>query len=640
MRFHHWLRCVVASLFVVVTQLTATFGQSAASQPANSQPKGPPSPSTAMVGYRTLESWVRAWQVPATPPVELAPVTCGVHVQLRLNGELIGRGSEFPDAAGASGSALLAATHEAMRMAESRITLPNDAMRDDAMKVQAGLMMISVEFAGPLTVIEPTTWADAEVSLAPGLEGVAVAARMQEGGTGRVAASFPSFQMSTDTLPHRALAGLCAMTIGDGGAAAALDEPKRIRERHGVRMYGFRTTHLAQCKPGGEPVFLYRGTRLIDQSEITAAELGGMASLMARHMGEMSAEEIGCTYRPATGKVSSEPRTESVALELFALRNYLCLAPEHPNLRPRVKARGAMEQRAAWVSGLPGSAHIDADATMFLLAMLQSPGKEPPLPVDASTALPKASEPVRWLAERPWAKNQMMGELDPAVQGLCAAAYAIFPRTWVKSADGPMTERPTGAAKSAVRDWIGAIPPGQFVGHMPWLGFAEMELAKREEEAGKRVDIPSAVALREMRRQVWEHQVGPMDVEQDSMDFAGGIVFTKGGTPLPTWQCTRPLAFIATMLGEQRLTEPNERALELAKLMQSMRFIRQLMADESIGWMAKDPAKAIGGVRAAPWDFSMPPDATSMALITVVEALSSLERLSQQQPAPAIEPAR
>jgi hypothetical protein len=141
-----------------------------------------------------------------------------------------------------------------------------------------------------------------------------------------------------------------------------------------------------------------------------------------------------------------------------------------------------------------------------------------------------------------------------------------------------------------------------------------------------------------MRQQVWEHQVGAVDIDEDSLDLAGGIVFTKGASPLPTWQCTRPLAFIATMLADARLTEPKERNQELGRLLHALRFIRQLQVDESVGWMAPKPGQAVGGVRAAPWDHSMPPDATSMALLVVVETLKSLEALSKAAK-PAAEPA-
>jgi len=100
------------------------------------------------------------------------------------------------------------------------------------------------------------------------------------------------------------------------------------------------------------------------------------------------------------------------------------------------------------------------------------------------------------------------------------------------------------------------------------------------------------------------------------------------GTPLPTWQCVRPLAFIATMLGDDRLTEPSERLIETARLLHALRFLRQLQADDSCGWMYPNPEMAIGGIRASTWDHTMPPDATSLTLLCVVEAIQSLERVA------------
>jgi hypothetical protein len=112
----------------------------------------------------------------------------------------------------------------------------------------------------------------------------------------------------------------------------------------------------------------------------------------------------------------------------------------------------------------------------------------------------------------------------------------------------------------------------------------------------------------------------------------GGSVFTKGeGTPLPTWECVRPIAFIATMLGDDRLTEPAERQQETFHLLLALRYLRQLQADESCGWLYPHPEQARGGVRASTCDHTMPPDATSLTLMAVCEAIKSLERLENVQ---------
>jgi hypothetical protein len=204
--------------------------------------------------------------------------------------------------------------------------------------------------------------------------------------------------------------------------------------------------------------------------------------------------------------------------------------------------------------------------------------------------------------------------VPPGARGLVAWALVRIARD-----SGEVGDR--GAAEAAVRATYTGTEAEMLVGQMPWLGWAELELDGDGE-------VPAAVALRDLRDQMWEHQVRPADLGPDDADLAGGIVFTKGRSPLPAWNTARPLAFAATMLGDPRLTTAQERALELVRVVEGLRFLRQLTVDEPGTFMFKGPAKrTVGGVKAAPWDIRMPPDATSLSLLTVCEALRSLSAM-------------
>lgn len=628
MKLHNHFRCVAASLFAAATMSMANPGHAAvAAQAAPSQPASP-EPAAAMASYRTLDGWIRSWstgnQTSDAQPISIA----GAHVQLRLNGELIGRGQAFA-ASGESGTlALREAAREAMKAAESKLQLPNDAMRDAALKDQAARLMVSLDLAGPLIAFEPATWAEAELSLSPGLEGVAAMVVGPDGTAGQLAAAFPSFLTATNTLPHRALSGLCARVIGEGGAAAALEEPAAIRARHGLRMYRFRSTHLAQCRPGAEPVFLYRGARLIDQSEITAAELWRMVEYMVRYIAQSAR---GVSSRSASDVRTAPVSRASLALQLVAIRGYLDSAKGARHGTGQMHARQAWDAIAGRLVATPPPEESDEDLVLALLALANPPGADPRMPDgELGGKPPVASRPYEWLEGRSWRNGKMLDGLSAPAQCASALAYARMPSSSGMD-DGGKAVRRTGLDHAAaIREWIGSVSREQLVAYQPWLGWAVVEAADLGvAPGGARADIPSAISLREMRRQVWDHQIGVLDIDRDSMDLAGGIVFTKGASPLPTWQSIRPLAFIATMLRDPRLTEPSERTLELARLMQSIRFIRQLQADDSIGWMARDADLAIGGVRSAVWDQAMPPDATSMALLAITETLKSLEAMGR-----------
>ena len=103
---------------------------------------------------------------------------------------------------------------------------------------------------------------------------------------------------------------------------------------------------------------------------------------------------------------------------------------------------------------------------------------------------------------------------------------------------------------------------------------------------------------------------------------------------MPTWQGARPLAFLASMMGDERLTSggllSGEVPGEIARLLDSIRFLRQLAAGEPEGHMYKDPERAAWGVRKSLWDQMMEPGATAMTLIAVCETLRSVERVADR----------
>jgi hypothetical protein len=132
-----------------------------------------------------------------------------------------------------------------------------------------------------------------------------------------------------------------------------------------------------------------------------------------------------------------------------------------------------------------------------------------------------------------------------------------------------------------------------------------------------------------MRAELWKHQL-PTGSEL-AEDLSGGVLFTTGHQPIPTWQAARPLAFVATMLGDPATTQPEEVPAELVRLLKSLRFLRQLTAEAAEAHMYKDPPRAIGGVRASLFDQRMPPEATAMTLLAVCETIKSLQAIKQRQ---------
>jgi len=247
-------------------------------------------------------------------------------------------------------------------------------------------------------------------------------------------------------------------------------------------------------------------------------------------------------------------------------------------------------------------------AAFITLALRAAPDRPPGMPrppantgdptVAALLAVRNAFDPSKG-----WSDDLRPGER-------AAIAFALADASRTKADDSALRERATEAVRSLFRE----ATPGTLVAYMPWLLDAELALHPGD-------DIPSLPALLELRDLVWRHQLTAADAGPDSPDLAGGVVFTAGRTPLPTAQITRPLAAIARMTFDPRFTPTGQFPAELARLTSSLRFLRQLAVDDPLLHMMQDEQASRWGVRASPWDMTLPLDASAMALLTLVETL-------------------
>lgn len=628
----------------LVAMHAAAGGQPAVPPPGDQPPSGgalslsspsePPSPRATLAAYRTVDSWVRAWAAPgaeAPLPADL-PACYGACVHLRLNGQLVGRGIAAVTSAvdAASATFIRDAAEEAIRTADARLPVPNDLTRGDAIKLLTPEIQISLELAGAPIPIVDDSWSLVDALLAPGIDGVMV---QRQGAAGQEGAAleFPSQMMLAGALPQNSLRTLTARVIGEGGAAEVLLMPREIRDKHAVKMYRFRVSHVAQCRARQGAEFLYRGSKLVGAS-IGRAELEMMAAGMAAFLERRIAAAAAMRTRDGDGAGDKAPPEvdgagKSVLLAAVALRAHSDLAmgnvdaDRHEVLRDRVNEilptgpRGLIERALYLNARFPnfkGNATRQAKCDDVIRAVMGEPRDESVLKSLGAELLEEVEEARKT-------------PLDPVERAVVLANYT----GWARGGDDAARSR---VVTEPIRQLFVDTPSERLPSLMPWLGWAELNLAAmRSSAGGPPVDVPSALALRAMRDEVWKHQLTPLDATDDSADMVGGIVFTSGATtPLPTWQCVRPLAFMATMLGDRRLTEPQERALELARLLQAMRYVRQLQIDESSGWMLPSPQAAMGGVRGAVWDYTLNPDATSLSLLAVVELLESMDQIESE----------
>lgn len=591
------IRCCVAATCLALCSPLA-LAQEQPEPALNAFSALPPDPQSAMAAYDAVERWVREWSVPQDAAAAPAR-TSAVCIVLRYQGAIVGRGQAEGD------NCLAAAARAAIEEGTQRIMLTTGIGRESMLEVARGVQ-ISLELAGPLVPARPLSYEDADLAYSTGVFGAA--ARV---GT-RTSMVFPSALLTTGQLTGDGLVAAAARALQDPAGVVRTDAaatPQSLAQR-GVTFYTFRTTHIAQAAPQRAPNFLFRGGRVVAPSEITRdALLEFRANLAARLERWFVVEPDGAfvphgTYHASRGK--HEPARSTTLGFLFGLLA-LTETPGHEAHAAKLFASASSLMSASpadWAK--PEVASMTLACIGAAKARNISPGFSP-----EQTALLADAAAFAFDPQNGWAAGVSEGEKSIVCLGLAWRA-ALSPPSDAE----PAKELAGAAVRAVLRD----IRPGMLISHMPWLGRAELLLAGEG-------PVPSATVLREMRDETWRHALKADEAGEDGRDMAGGIVFTSGGAKLPTWSTARGMCFLATMLGDPRLTPESDRIRELARILESIRFLRQLALDEHSAYAAADPAFALWGVRVAVWDDRQTPEATALTLLTVNELLASLDAM-------------
>jgi len=561
-----------------------------------------PAPDAAMAAFQSVEQWIRDWNVPEASQLIDPPNARAAQVTLRLAGKVIGRASLVSD----DRTTLWHAARAAWREAEANLDIEKDALRETRVKETAQRVTIDIEVAGPFVPLLGATWADAAERISPGLQGVA--ARVGDD----IQGVFPGEMIATGTLPGRALQ-ICA-----GRLRLPPLELGQLRENQSLSVYWFRTLHLAQLKPGAEPTFLTRGGKIAPDSETSGPGLRALADRIARHLvthqwpGEEPHGMMG-NYLPLTDSydpILAPPREQGIVA--FALARYAATPGVDPDMASHALsfARSIVNSLAVVTKDEtdPLASPIDAAAWLIAHDAVTSADKTTQRPQSDFALRATATISSLWRDPNAWTATPV-----------AARAFIVYAFARV-AASTPDASDVRAAATEGVRGIYRSTEPAELVSLMPWLGWAELTLAEGQQ------DVPSADALRAMRNGLWQNQLQSADTGDFERDLEGGIVFSRGTTPLPTWQSLRPLAFIASMIGDPRLTPTAELTSEIAALRRSLRFVRQLSMDDASAWAARNPAKAIGGVRPALWTPQLSLDASALALASISETLQSISR--------------
>lgn len=497
---------------------------------------------------------------------------------------------------------------------------------------------LTIELAGrPVPIDSGRGLGEATLAISPGLDAIAVRVG------GRVETVFPDAALADGMLPtdmiiaavRRAMDGLLppGHEPGPGAWERYVDAALRRGE---IDLFRAPATVLAQPPDTDAPRFVHRGGRVVARAELTPQALvdwaGDMADNLRRRQHD-GLEPYGLLGTPdaLTGRATvpvEDPFAQALAAHALARYAASPWAPPERAGRAGTAALVLLRQLAF--------------VTPVRLGALAEMGDNAPLEVEAWSAPAPAAMALIALEHFEEATIEAHPELS-AMRDRCAAivrstvglsitgqavfapelpenARALAARALLAlSRGGIAREDDLAHAHAAARAVAERQGPEMLVSQMPWLFEAlPVEGFGPAAQAGHMAD-----ALRQMRELVRAHTLSGPEVAGPDHDLAGGVVFTRGGPPLPTWQTARAALALAAMLGDDRLTPGQQRPAEFLHLLHMLRFLRQLTVDDSMAHLLADASKSAGGLRAAPWDQRQPAVATALALLAVCEAIDA-----------------
>lgn len=574
-----------------------------------------PDLATTRSALTYIQQRLRRWRGEGDETVApTLPGASAICVTLRMDGRVIARVEGF------GAESLEATVTAAIEQAGARIPAANDALQVQAQRQIKARVLAGVEIAGERLPLEAVTFAQTNLDVKPGLEAIGVEiagpADGQGAGESKREVSFPLRMLHAGDVPAAAIVSSIARVSGDPAMpmpGVVGQELGDLRRNKAVRVWRAPVMQMVELTAGGPGVTLTRGSRVVELREVNLAMLRDFRERLVEHIESRVARspdgsQLFATYYP------TQDRADGLASPLQ--RAVLCTTLARSGPRGRLLAKELMADLL-----LHNLQAVDepttAAACIVTMAWLGSdaPMQERPW----SDALERARLTLsKTITRGTWSDN-----VAPGGRAMISLGLTHLATTFQREADAADDRN---RATDAMRDLIQVTNPGALVTHMPWLGYAQQQIAENE--------IASAPALRDMRSMLWERSIAPGLGEAD---LEGGIVFgarDAQGISGPTWNTSRPLAFAAAMLRDARLTDDAEVYPQLSRMLPGLRFLRQLAIDDASAFACPQPDRAMWGVRAAPWDWRQPIESSAMTLLAVSEAIESLEAIAARAAAP------
>ncbi len=565
------------------------------------------SAQSAVQLFQALAETVDKWDAGAFEGTALLPDTYGVWINLRLAGRSIGTAqATASDPEGAvTTEQIRAAAQGAMNEAVVFVQGDGDPVeREDRAATIAELpIALEMQVAQRPKRVRGNSLDDALSGFNPGSSGMLL--RIND----RYDAIFPGAMLQHGQDPSQAIfAALVRSDVGVKAFDAALADGS-------ARLWEFDVLHLAQRAPGQAPAFKMRGSVLVRESAVNMTSLDNVIDELADHVlthDWATGQKMLGTYLPEVDQY--EPiaaSAEDQALAALALMRFSnsCGPGDERGGKARSAALKWLADLAGPVTGGSITPTLEPGAAAIaLLALRETKDGDISSDPDRGAQLAALAQWCRIMSraalERIDPRDSTIGLGDRAAMAAALGSEAAMMNLWNQT------------------------PPHDRSALLPWLGWTQGT-------EGATTTVDAAVAgwrneVAEFRAALWRAQI---DVTQAGVlrdDFAGGFRGADGAVRAD-WQSMRALGFLAVSVKKVPAAgEEMAPVEEIVRLTSGARFAAQLSVRAEDDYRLARPAAALGAIRAAPWNPALPPAATALGLIALVDTRTAIKELASQ----------
>lgn len=423
----------------------------------------------------------------------------------------------------------------------------------------------------------------------------------------RWAFSLPSLQQSLNQtqLPWYTMV-LMAREVGvDAGS------DKKFKLPDGVVVYRADTRRLAQIAAKAPAFEVSRAMLTVPLAQITNSALDQMAVAIAAHLETRIRNSDGLSKETLETLQALGPAGEyQPALGVVA----------QPICAPLEQAMGAFAMARFAQMNFPEIDRAAARAfAIFTLQSLQQVVGQEKNPLDNLATMATCLLACQSLAHSTpdWADSTSK-EWEKVLNAKIAAAFALNDQTdlqtWALCAAALAQQSPNEVARALDNAWQ-IRPVEKLLSASPWMLMAEQRVGSSSDHARAKE------ACELLQIMLVQSQLSRSLNPDLAADLEGGWPIIANGASGATAQSSRPTLTMALALDPKLFSASPSTAKEnLDSLKLALRFLKQLQVDQSGCYAFRDPAKSIGGIRAAPWDSNQPLGANATTLLAVLES--------------------